>query len=303
MPRLGNVGQGLRYSEQALAIARKAVDRDGEALGLTNLGTQYANLGQTARAIEYHEQALAIDRESEDNRPNEALDLGNLGDAYASLGRTDQARQCLTDALAIARGIGDRFIEASALTYLGGVFLDQGAWGEAARAFTQAIDIADDTANPRFQQWARLGLAQTYLDQGQLAAAREMAEATRPYNFPLRNHSIPAILGVAALRQGDRMAAREAFAKALKLARELLTRGPQLYDALDTEGLALCGLALCEHAAHLPAAQAAYKAARALNADAGRVGRVLRLFDALAKADTAGLLAEVRADAAGERPQ
>ncbi len=59
---------------------------------------------------------------------------------------------------------------------------------------------------------ARLGLAQANLYQGQLAAAREMAEAAQQYNFPLSNHSITAVLGVTALRQGDRMAAREAFA-------------------------------------------------------------------------------------------
>ncbi len=49
-------------------------------------------------------------------------------------------------------------------------------------------------------------------------------------------------------------------------------------------------------------AKEAYKAARAINSDAGIVGRVLQLFDALAKTDTAGILAEVRAEAAGEKP-
>jgi hypothetical protein len=44
---------------------------------------------------------------------------------------------------------------------------------------------------------------------------------------------------------------------------------------------------------------AAYRAARAINSDAGVVARTLRVLDALMVADSAGLLAEVRTAAAG----
>src|SRR5207302_7741803 len=106
---------------------------------------------------------------------------------------------------------------------------------------------------------------------------------------------------VAALRQGDRAAAQGAFVTALDQASKLLARSPQLYEALHIRALALCGLALCEGAGHIPAAREAYKAARAINSDAGVVGRVLQLFEAVAKADTDGILAEVRPEAAGEK--
>ena len=69
------------------------------------------------------------------------------------------------------------------------------------------------------------------------------------------------------------------------------------------KGLALSGLALCQNSEHIPAAKEAYKAARAINSDAGVVGRALQLFDTLAKADTAGILAEIRVQAAREKPQ
>jgi tetratricopeptide (TPR) repeat protein len=294
---LGQSGQAIEYHEQALGIAREIGNRVGEATGLGNIGGQYANLGQTTRAIEYKEQSLAIDRELKD-RPGEALDLCNLGSQYANLGRTAIALQCLKDTLAIAWEIGFRLIEAAARTFMGHVYLDQDASGEAFQAFKQAIEIADDTANTQFQLEARLGLAQANLYQSEFAAAREMAEAARQYNCPLSNHTISAVLGVAALRLGDVVAAREAFATALNQARELLARSPQFYAALDTKGLALCGLVLCGNPDHIPKAKEAYKAARTINSDAGVVGRVLRLFDALAKADAAGILAEVRTEAA-----
>jgi tetratricopeptide (TPR) repeat protein len=268
---------------------------------LNNLGLLYMDRGQTTSAMEYFKQALAITHEIK-SRDIEALALNNLGELYSELGQTTEAMQYLNHGLAIARDIGVRFVETSTLTDMGNTYLDQGAWGEATRAFKQAIEIADDIANPQFQQLARLGLAEANLYHGQLTVAREIAEAAQQYNYPLSNHRIPAVLGVAALRQGDRMAARDAFATALHQADELLTWSPQFYQALDTKGLALCGLALCENSEHIPGAKEAYKAARTINSDAGIVGRVLRRFDALVKADTAGILTEVRAEAAGEKP-
>ena len=78
----------------------------------------------------------------------------------------------------------------------------------------------------------------------------------------------------------------------------LLAHTPEYLGALDSKGLALCGLALLGEDPGLAAD--AYRAARAINRDPGIVSRVLRLFDALAVADTEGALAGVRAAAAGE---
>lgn len=107
------------------------------------------------------------------------------------------------------------------------------------------------------------------------------------------------VLGLIALRQGDRTAAQKAFATAIHQASALLTQSPHLFGALDIQGIAFCGLALCESSKHIQAAKEAYKAARAINSDAGIVRRVLRYFDSLAMADTDVILAEVRVDAAG----
>ncbi len=71
------------------------------------------------------------------------------------------------------------------------------------------------------------------------------------------------------------------------------------YLVLDSKGLAMCGLALCEDNKYITAAIDAYKEARAITQEAGVTGRVQRLFDALAQADKAGLLNGVRAIAIG----
>ena len=78
----------------------------------------------------------------------------------------------------------------------------------------------------------------------------------------------------------------------------MLDYSGQNFRALDTKGIALCGLTLCHQINRSEDAIKAYKAARAINKDAGIVNRVLRLFDTLAVVDTEGILAGVR-DAAG----
>lgn len=66
--------------------------------------------------------------------------------------------------------------------------------------------------------------------------------------------------------------------------------------------MVLCGLVLCGDRENLPAAIEAYQAARAINKDAGIVGRVLRLLDALALAAPDGVeaLSTALAAAGGE---
>jgi uncharacterized protein (UPF0297 family) len=126
-----------------------------------------------------------------------------------------------------------------------------------------------------------------------------MAEAARKYDVPLSNHKSLAVLGLVALLQGDRDPAREAFTAATKEAGQLIALTADRYVALDMKGLSLCGLALCGDPAQIPAAKAAYQAARKVTSDAGIVRMVLQYFDALAQADTDGILAEVRPVAAG----
>jgi adenylate kinase family enzyme len=58
--------------------------------------------------------------------------------------------------------------------------------------------------------------------------------------------------GIIALRQGDEVAARGAFVRAITQADEILAKTPDYYSALDAKGLALCGLVLCRGAVPAP---------------------------------------------------
>jgi len=304
---LGQTARAIEYYEQALAIDREIADRRGEGADLGNLGSSYAALGQTARAIEYYEQALVIAREIGDRR-GEGADLGNLGNRYAELGQTARAIEYYEHALVIDHEIGNRRGEGIYLDNLAEVLVDEGRYSEAVQRALESVEIGEEISSPDLGSFNNGCLALAHLCAGDLPAARAAAEAARQYDVPENNHYALALLGIIALRQGDGAAAQEASAAAVAQADTLLAHTPQYYAALDSRGLALCGLALCEARTRnqvsgrnlVSEATAAYRAARAINRDAGVVNRVLRLFDALAAADTAGVLAGVR-DAANGR--
>jgi tetratricopeptide (TPR) repeat protein len=295
---LGQNASAIDFLQQSLAIRRDVGDRGGESADLSNLGNRYLEIGQNIRAIEYYEQALLIDREIE-SREDEASDLTNLGISYKGLGRVDEALRCDMKGLEIAREIGYRLAEEASHLNMGEVRVYQANWSEAAREFEQAIEIADDIGSAQFSKDARSGLVLVHIYLNSLAAARDMAEAARKYDVPLSNHRTSAMLGLVALRQGDEKTAREAFTDAINQADQLIALTAELYDALDFKGLSHCGMALCGDLSQVPAAKAAYQAARKVTSDTGIVRTVLQYFDALAQADTDGILAEVRPFAAG----
>jgi len=138
---------------------------------------------------------------------------------------------------------------------------------------------------------------------------------------PQNNHNASALHGIIALRQGDEVAARGAFLRAIGQADEILSKTAEYYSALDAKGLALAGLALCEAGkdggretvdggretvndgprsmVYRQQAIEAFQKARQIAPHAGVVKSVLRLFDELAKCEGGEVLQEVRSAVQG----
>ena len=87
--------------------------------------------------------------------------------------------------------------------------------------------------------------------------------------------------------------------RSIAYADQLLAKTYDNYEALDSKGLALCGLALCNDESHISECFEAFRAARKIAPHAGVVKRVLRLFDELVKCDEEGILKGVREVIAG----
>lgn len=119
------------------------------------------------------------------------------------------------------------------------------------------------------------------------------------------------------MRQGDEVAARGAFVRAIGQADEILSKTAEYYSALDAKGLAICGVVLCRGAVSAPKDDSAnigrgdpaptindaietFRKARRIAPHAGIVKSVLRLFDELVKCDKEGVLKDVRKAAEGK---
>jgi tetratricopeptide (TPR) repeat protein len=296
---LGQYQRAIECYEKALDSSRKEKVRWDESALLGNLGICYFRLGQTTRAIEYVEQSIVITRETGDHG-GEGDSLGNLGVYYASLGQPLLALDYYQQSLAICREVGDREGEGIRLGTIANVLIDQGRYEEATQQAQEAANIATEIKGAGIGSYGNTSLACAHLYSGNLSGARAAVETALQYDEPENNGDVLALLGLITLRQGDALAAQEAFATAVSEADGLLAYAAQNYIAMDTKGLALCGLSLCDGVNRASAAIEAYKAARAINKDAGIVARVLRLFDALAVVDSAGALKDVRTAAAGE---
>ena len=295
---LGQISRAIESYEQALAIDREIGNQRGEANHLCNLGNCYSDLGQISRAIESYEQALAIDREI-GNQPGEAGNLCNLGNRYRELGQIPRAIGLYEQSLAIVREIGNRQEEAANLIGLADVYRDLGAWSQAVEYSRQAIDVADAISNAQAQSAGRLGLARTRLLSGDLSAAQRVAVTGRDHDYPEDRAELSLLLGIAQLKQDQPAEAAREFRGAVTQADELLHQASGAYAALDTKGLALCGLALTTDPDQAVEAAALFRTARAITSADGIVTATLALFDALAAADRGGLLAGIRPDAEG----
>lgn len=341
---IGKANESIDFYKQCLNTARKANIRAWEGVSLGNLGTAYATLGDTRKAIEFYGQALVIAREIGDTQ-SEGRTLGNLGNVYNDLGNEQKAIESYEQRIVIARNLGDRRGEENVLICLGISYSNLGEHGKSLKFYQQAltiiedigdrrneaytynalgstqfdlgnlkfsiknfkaaIEISDEVSLPVIQNSSRCGLAEAYLFKDDLVNARATIEAALQFDVPQYNHNASALHGIIALRQGDEVAAREAFVRAIEQADEILSKTAEYYDALDAKGLALCGLALTTGDSHLKddchlQAIETFRTARKIAPHAGIVKSVLRLFDELVKCDTDGILKDVRSAVEGK---
>jgi len=264
-----------------------------EGRWISNLGVCSEHLGEIKQAIKYYQRALVIADKIKDLETMGAC-LGNLGNCYASLGQSKHAVDYYNQALAFQKNIGDWSAQGTVLHSLAETSIDKEHFTEAIDYAHRGLEIGHKFNNPKLRNENNGVLASAYLYLGRLTNALEAAIAAQQDDVPENNHYILALLGLIALRQGDQLSALKAFEKALGCASALLAQNARNFKALNTKGLALCGLVLCKNRACTTAAIAAYRAARAINSAVGVARRALRLFDALALADTEGVLAAVR---------
>ena len=130
-----------------------------------------------------------------------------------------------------------------------------------------------------------------------LAEARSAIEAARLQSDPMHQHFGHVLAGVIALRCGDRAAAVKAFDAALAETDRLVKLCATNYKAFSSMALAHAGLAISGDATHIAASRDAFRASHAIVREPGTLTRHRHILDAIAAADSSGVLTGLRDEA------
>ena len=248
----GHRDQSEALQRTALAAARQAGDRLGEAIALDELCLLAWQAGEHAAAASAGAQAVALYQDIGDV-PGQAYALTQLGMAYKQAGDYQGAAACHQRALALARSIGDRLAEADALNNLGRVQQLMGDYQTAARNQQQALALFRELGN-------QLGQAATLNDLGVLqketgdyqAAADSQQQALKLFS-DLGDRFGQAValneLGDVQQLTGDHATAASSHLQALDLHRELGSRRGQA-EALNSLGELSCRTSATQQARH-----------------------------------------------------
>ena len=234
----GHWDQSAAIQHGALAAARQAGDRAGEAEALAELGGVQQLRGEYPAAAVSLARALALFRDLGD-RPGEAHALNQLGFVHVLTGDYPAAAASQQQALALARSASDRHGEAAALNHLGLVQQLTGNYPAAAASQQQALALFDDLGNLLGQAYACNDLGLLQQDTGDYAAAANNHQQALALFDDLGNllGQAEALnrLGELSLRTSAPGQARDQHTRALAIARDI-SAAPE--EARALEGIA-----------------------------------------------------------------
>jgi tetratricopeptide (TPR) repeat protein len=248
----GHRDQSQALQHTALAAARQAGDRLGEAIALDELSLLAWQAGNHAAAATAAAQTVALYQDIGDVA-GQAYALTQLGMAHKQAGDYQAAAACHQRSLALAHSIGDRLAEADALNNLGRVQQLMGDYQTAARTQQQALALFRELGNQLGQAAALNDLGVLQKETGDYqAAADSQQQALKLFN-DLGDRFGQAValneLGDVQQLTGDYAAAASSHQRALELHRELGSRRGQA-EALNSLGELACRTSATPQARH-----------------------------------------------------
>jgi tetratricopeptide (TPR) repeat protein/transcriptional regulator with XRE-family HTH domain len=224
--------------QTALAAARQAGDRLGEADALDGLGVLQVDVGDYPAAAASLAQAVALYGDAGD-LPGQAHALAELAYLHVLTADYPAAAATARQALALARGAGDRSVEADALIHLGLVQQLTGDYPAAAASHQQALLLCRGLGNLEGQAEALncLGVVQQETGDYPAAAASQQQALTLFSDLGYQAGLAGALncLGVVQQETGDYPGAAASHEQALALFREFGDRLGQA-EALNSLG-------------------------------------------------------------------
>ena len=232
----GHWNEAVTLGQAALAAARTARNRHGQAWTHNQLGVVQWLTGNYPAATADFTQALQLFRDLDDGY-GQACALNQLGQVQWRTGNYPAATASLTRALQLFRDLGDRHGQGWALHDLGVVQRRTADYPAAASNLTQALQLFRDLGDRHGQGWALhdLGVVQQ-LTGDYPAAASNLTQALQLFRDLVdRRGQAWALdgLGVVQRRTGDYPAATASLTQALDLFRDLGHRRGQSWALHD----------------------------------------------------------------------
>lgn len=166
--------EAIATLEQALAISRELKDRQREGSNLCDLGTALRGGGQFEKALGYFEQALAIFQQTREAN-DQATALNGLAQTYVALKRYAEAIRDFESALALYHDAKDRPAEAATLDNIGDAYKHEDDHDGAIKAFSQEMQIRHELHDKEGEASSATALGNQYFDLSQYR------EAAKPY--------------------------------------------------------------------------------------------------------------------------
>ena len=223
----GDWDQAAALHRTALAAARRAGDRPGQALALRQVGILAWQSGDLPAAAASLTQAAALYDEAGD-RPGQAYALDHLGMVQQLTGDYPAALASRQQALAIARGSGDPLAEAMALNHLADAQHMTGDYPAAAASATKALTLMRSLSHRSGEADALSQLGVVQRDTGDYPAAAASLTQALALHRELGHRAFQAMtlndLGLVQQLTGDYAAAAASHQQALELHRDLGSR-------------------------------------------------------------------------------
>ena len=262
--------QGLVLHQAALAAARQAGDRPGQAHALLLLSVTQMMTEDPLAAAAAQRQALELYRDLGD-QAGQAAALTAIGFLHMTTDHYPDAAAAQRQALELFRDLGHRRGQGDALNGLGTVHRYTGDYPAAAACHRQALEIYRDLGDQRGQGHALLYLGAVQRLTGDYPAAaaalRQALELSRDPSEPFFQATALTELAAVQRLTGDYPAAAADSRQALSLFRDLRDLRSQAY-ALNELGL------VQQLTGDYPAAAASHQQALQLSRDVGnRLGQ------------------------------
>ena len=220
----GHWDQSAGLHQAALAAARQAGDRAGQAGALNELGILQRVTADYPAAAASHQQALELYRGLGD-RLGQASAVNHLGTVQRLTGDFPAAAASHQQALALYRDLGHRVGQALAINSLGTVQMRAGDYPAAAASYRQALDLFRDLGHRMGQAMVtgNLGIVQSRTGDYPASAAshRQALDLFRDLGDRLGQATAILNLGEVQRLTGDYPAATASHRQALGIYRDL----------------------------------------------------------------------------------